>query len=486
MDTGLHEKRTITSVGVPTRDRPSSLDACLRSYLENCARHGRSPEFLVADDSSEHSANHTTAILQTLGREFNARIRYAGREDKERFVDILAREAGVSNEVVHFGLLGDDAAGRSTGANRNSLLLDSAGSLLLTVDDDTVCRTATPSDVQTELASFSEYDPTEFWFFPNRQSVLQSTRFLDLDICGCHEIFLGRAVDRTKVDEGGGRVTMTLNGLACDSGMASPRYYLGLTGASRDRLVASADVYHSALTTREIVRSVRQPTIVSGPFCMTTFVGFDNRFVLPPFFPVQRNSDGIFGHLLHKCVARSRSVFLPSILVHAPEPPRSFAPGDLWNAASSLRLSDIVISAVLGKQTADVESTEARLIELGRHLEWLGSLSLEDFEEYIRTAQQFRNFGFITALHGQLQKYESSPEYWANDVRRMIELMSQASSREDYVLPVDLRDGRAPDATRRLSQSLVRKFGALLQAWPAMFHAAVRLRANGTRISRAI
>ena len=36
---------------------------------------------------------------------------------------------------------------------------------------------------------------------------------------------------------------------------------------------------------------------------MTTCYGFDNRFMLPPFFPVQRNSDGIFGlGMLHRCV----------------------------------------------------------------------------------------------------------------------------------------------------------------------------------------
>jgi hypothetical protein len=64
-----------------------------------------------------------------------------------------------------------------------------------------------------------------------------------------------------------------------DSGMASPRYYLTLTGASRDRLVASPQAYRSAFESREILRSVRQPTITAGPFCMTTFLGLDNRRV---------------------------------------------------------------------------------------------------------------------------------------------------------------------------------------------------------------
>ena len=51
---------------------------------------------------------------------------------------------------------------------------------------------------------------------------------------------------------------------------------------------------------------------------MTTFFGFDNRLLLPPFFPVQRNADGIFGLVLQKCVDGSRVAFLPSVLLHAP------------------------------------------------------------------------------------------------------------------------------------------------------------------------
>jgi hypothetical protein len=31
---------------------------------------------------------------------------------------------------------------------------------------------------------------------------------------------------------------------------------------------------------------------------MTTFLGLDNRVLLPPCFSVQRNSDGIFGLVL--------------------------------------------------------------------------------------------------------------------------------------------------------------------------------------------
>jgi hypothetical protein len=45
-------------------------------------------------------------------------------------------------------------------------------------------------------------------------------------------------------------------------------------------LVASPKIYRSAFRSREVVRTVRRPTIGTGPFIMTTFLGFDHRLVL--------------------------------------------------------------------------------------------------------------------------------------------------------------------------------------------------------------
>ena len=476
---------TISTIGIPTRNRLLSLKACLISYLENCQRHGRSPEFVVADDSDPDAASGSRALLQELARQFDARIRRVGREEKLRFAAMLAKEAHVSSEIVRFALFGHEVAELSTGGNRNSLLLDTVGTLVLSVDDDTLCRIAAAREQQTELSFFPRYDPTEFWFFPRREDALRSLSFLDTDVLACHEGLLGSSVTEL-AGERSGRVAMTLHGLAGDSGMASPRYYLSLSGVSRDRLTASAYAYKSALTSREVLRCVCQPMVAATPFCMTTFLGLDNRSVLPPFFPIQRNSDGIFGHILHKCVGGSHTAFLPSILLHAPEPPRVFARGDLWAGASSLRMSDIVISAALGRETRrEDESTEARLADLGKHLRWLGSVRLEDFEEYLRTVQKFRNFEFTTVLHSHLQTCGASPAFWADDVNRMIELTTQGSDREDYIIPQDLCRGE-PGEARRLSQELVGKFGELIEAWPAIFKAALQLRSSGIRMSATV
>jgi len=448
-----------------TRDRLPSLVACLESYLANCRRHARSPEFIVADDSrSKEAADATQAALRQLANRFSLRIRYAGRQEKSRFAAALACESRISLEIVRFALFGDERCRLSTGANRNSLLLDAAGETMLMVDDDTECLIAPAPDREEALSFYSGYDPSEFWFFPDRCSAMESVSFADIDVLGCHEPLLGS-------------VAMTMHGLLGDSGMASPRYYLTLSGASRERLVTSPQAYETAMHSREILRTVRRPTISDGPFCMSTFLGLDNRRSLPPFFPVQRNSDGIFGHLLRKCVDGARVAFLPWVLLHAPGPPRKFAPDDLWADTRSMRMADVVIACVLAH--------EMNGASLGKHLRWLRSLTLSDFEEYIGGVQNFRNFAFLTELHGQLQTHGASPKFWADDVSRMIELLSKPSP-PDYLIPRDLRDGRDAEAARRLAQELVGKFGEVLEAWPAMVASAARLRAGGQRMAAAL
>jgi hypothetical protein len=426
--------------------------------------------------------------LRRLGNRFNARIRYAGRKEKSRFAAALAAESAVSPETIDFALFGNASCERSTGANRNCLLLDTVGGLLLSVDDDTLCQIAGAPERETALSFFSGYDPTELWFFPNRARAIRSVSFADVDALGCHESLLGSDVaGLAGPTETTGRVAMTLNGLVGDSGMASPRYYLALTGPSRDRLVASPEAYSSALESREILRSARRPTISDSPFCMTTFLGLDNRLLLPPFFPVQRNSDGIFGMMLRECVEGSHTAFLPWILLHAPEPPRVFVPDDLWADAGAVRMPDIVIAAVLAHEShTRNHATAARFADLGKHLRWLGSLSSPEFEARLRTVQQFRNFAFTTVLESQLQTHGGAPAFWADDVRRMIELMSKASSAGEYLVPRDLRRGRDAGEARRLGQELIRKFGELLEAWPDLAAAAMRLRVDGFPLAEAL
>ena len=105
---------------------------------------------------------------------------------------------------------------------------------------------------------------------------------------------------------------------------------------------------------------------------MTTFFGLDNRVLLPPFFPVQRNSDGIFGLMLQKSTWHG-TAFLPSVLLHAP-PPRTFAARCDLDGCRRLAARDVSSPVSSGSMPTRACHDEARSFGSDDYLQWLGSL----------------------------------------------------------------------------------------------------------------
>jgi hypothetical protein len=480
---------SLSAVGFVTRDREASLVASLRSYLDNCRRHARTPEFIVVDGSNREDSGETVrAALSALPRSKGEVIRYAGLVEKRRFGAELARESSVDRDIVDFALFGDARCRRTTGANRNALLLDTIDALVFSADDDTVCRTAAAPEPQASVAITSDYDPTAFWFFPDRRRALEAAPEGGADPLDDHERFLGRTVaDLAGMADAAGEVTITLHGLVGDSGMGAPRYFLSLDGASRERLLASEEAYRSALRSREVLRTVSRPTLAASAFCMTPFYGFDNRRLLPPFFPVERNSDGVFGLMVHKYVAGSRVAFLPSVLLHAPQEHRSFADGAASADAASVRIADVLIAVIQAhKLTSMEEGDDVRLARLGSFLGDLASLETDDFARVAGTTQQLRTLAATALLEQRLREHAGAPGFWADDVKKTIETLRGTAANGDYIVPRDLSEGRDRHSALELARELVMKYGELLDAWPVLVESARRLKARDCRVSEPV
>ncbi|MEK7863813.1 MAG: hypothetical protein AAB295_11190, partial [Chloroflexota bacterium] len=436
----------IASVGVLTRDRVESLQRALVSYVENSRRHTRANDFIVVDDSERADArSRTRAMLKAVQSHHDAPISYASREEKEQLARALIDETHLPVDVVRFALFGDDACGSTIGANRNALLLATAGDMVFSADDDTVCRVARAADSRDALALVSGADPTEFRLYPDRDAAARSASHVDTDLLAVHERLLGRSLASCvaaareagepdldqmgprlfqSLESGDGRVLVTMNGLVGDSGMGSPRYFLALQGPSRERLVASEAAYTAAFESRAVVRAARRPTICDAPFCMTGFVGLDARGLLPPFFPVQRNSDGIFALTLRTCFADGYFGFLPWTLLHAPAEKRSFTADDLWRKSEGLRTADVLLACIGACEAGSATLSDGeRLRGLGRRLTALGSLEPGEFEEFLRLQLWRRAAAYAAALETLLRVHGESPRFWADDVKRTLDTL---------------------------------------------------------------
>jgi hypothetical protein len=129
---------------VPTCGRVTTLERTLESYLDNATNAGRRTAVVIADDSAQPATHaRCTKMLRKLAQRYDVEVAYATPPDTLAFATQLAAEAHVAADVVAFACLGSPAGGLITaGANRNVLLLHSAGEPVLSSDDDIVCRPA--------------------------------------------------------------------------------------------------------------------------------------------------------------------------------------------------------------------------------------------------------------------------------------------------------------------------------------------------------
>jgi hypothetical protein len=497
------QRRTIASTVIPTCNRVEPALRCLDDFVLCAKRFGRSGDFVVLDDSPDADVRRQyREALGAVAKREAVEVLYAGREEKLRFVDALVGPGGSNSpprHVVEFALFGAEGLTRLIGANRNASLLHTVGDAFLSADDDTRGRMALSPDAEEGLALTSTGDPTDFWFFPDRDSAFGAARFSDEDPWAQHERLLGRdlascvaehagSVDLdgasgrllTTLVSGEGRVRVTASGIVGDCGMGAPTYYLMLRGNSHERLVSSEAGYDVLRTTRDVLRVVPRWTIADGSFFMATSAGLDNSALLPPFFPVQFNEDGIFGVTLRSSFERGFIGYLPGAIQHDPTGHRAHRVQDLYQRQSRSNTADVVLYCLASHLPGPATREPAqRLHALGQHLKDFGALQPRDFEEFLRIQRWRQLSGSVSHLDDSLALYPDAPAGWTDDVHRCIDEAHECLKRQDEVALADLVPERSADEARALVQRLLFRFGELLECWPDIHEAARTLRQRG-------
>lgn len=514
-------------VALITANRVELARRCLESWADAERAFGRCSELLVFDDSRDAATRADyRAMLEAvavLAREHGASVRYAGWDQKRAYAAALAAELGASpssaehgseRALIDFALFGAEVTSMTAGANRNAVLLECAGTPVLSADDDTLWKRGRRPDPRDGLALSSVYDPTELWFYPDQSAALAAAELEACDWAAAHESLLGRTVgecvadadrtpasDRTdradridleraaasflsRLESGRGRVVVTNAGVVGDSGMGSTAYYLLRRGSTRERLIEDYERNH---LTRAVFRSVAQPTISEGSFLTMTSLGLDLRSPVPPFFPVLRNTDGVFGVTLRVACADAYLGHLPAAVAHQPMD-RASTMKDLLRAVSATRCDEVVMAGIstctFGPEAARLEADPAlRFLALGRHLVELARLPRAELIDFVRSHRSRRLAETSSFLVQSLALYGEAPAAWARDVRSMIEAIRATVVDPARFVPSDLLDGSGADAAWDKVQRLLKGYGELLISWPAVTAAAERLSKRGVRMT---
>ena len=495
----------IAFVGFPTGgNRGPLLARALESFALNLREHGRTADFVVAD-SSTRPEDQTAFRAQAgeLAQRFAVPVFYSGEPERRRFAAALVKRGACQPETIEFALLDPLGTGFACGANRNALLLHGAGGLLCSADDDVICRLSLLPEVRPERVSmFSNCDPFARWLFPDRESALREARIVERDFLAAHEEMLGRCVgeffppgmkgeELSLVDAGDdllrrlavgpAQVRTSYLGHFGDPGIPSSTYYLYYERANRDRMVASEEHYRAALASRSVLAAVPALSIGDASVSPGMAMGLDHRELLPPFFPVLHAEDFVFGATVWQCCTGSVAGHLPLAIQHDPPPGKTILlPSDL---GPQRRVVLFEFAHLIRRVIRDVElpqhaSTAERIPALGRALSELAAMPAVDFLEVLRQKILEHESEKLGYLHKQLEQGEL-PEFWRRDVEDFLLNAHASLQQEDFDIPHDLKTGRTPTENRVFMQELFRRYGQLLQEWPAIVAATGELRAAG-------
>jgi hypothetical protein len=480
----------ITTIAIPTCGRPE-LDDSLESYCRS-GWISKAKRLLVCDDSpqtatSERNRNRVLRVASLTGQP----VEYVGIHEKKRLIKELNRLHVAPPDVLAFGLFGVPGLALHMGANRNWILLLTSGEMVLSLDDDTLCRTTVapssrPRDIVVERDGASVWD---FWSYPNRETCFGAVVDEHMDIITEHEAFLGRplgAVCASLSEQQCGRgtdltavcdhfvvssvrqlgvITSTLNGGIGDSGMYSGLALLRHKNPdTHRRILRSADTLGQAMSSRYVIRQAPTTSIVhEGPLC-SMFMGIDNRLMIPPFFPSYRNEDGILASTLNACLPDSYVAHLPFSVMHNPQGQRQYA-DDGW---TRIRVADVVIACIAACSTAGREDAAAGLELLGSRLVALSSRPLVQFQDEVKHFLAKRANALLNENAQLLNRFASQPDFWARKVVLGGEQLKSALTTKEYFIPSDLPNVNSPEEAFTILKSLIYSYGQLLTCWPAV------------------
>ncbi len=480
---------TITTLGVPTRGRPRALERCLRSYAENARAAGRNLRFVVADDSGDARAvDATRHVLSRISASYNVQTAVISDDSIGRYVDALCEDGSCDRSVADFALRNPEGFDITIGAARNRLLLATLDELSIQADDDTICRPAVMADHARHggLTFFEKRDAAEFWFFNDQPALLAGVSRVTADYLGEYETLLGKGFDQLpqRTDDATSspyRVAAATAGFYGDMGSNEPLSRIFAKGDTFERLVSDRDHYKSLLVTRHIVRSFPGAHVSPGGPFYAGNLGLDNRGPLPPFAPVQRSEDAVFGGLLRRCYPDAIAGYLPIMFHHDPIDARAaFDEAQAWKAPfleGSGHLVSLLITTFVGIEPW--MNWQQRLGALGRYLEDIGRLPTSVFHAVLHTNRAHYYQCILGEIHSRRTISASAPAWWKTHLDRMEQWVAKRQAASEVHEPPDLaRPDSIGFGTQRL-QCFLRRFGALLQGWPNLVVRARALAALG-------
>ena len=493
------KRSPISSIAIVTANRVEKCMNALRSFADNAREHSRTVTFRLMDDSfsPDTQVRYQNELAHCAG-ERGLSVRYSGRGEKEAYVSRLA-QLGIDPKTARFALLGENDDGLPAfGANRNCVLMDTVGECVMNVDDDVVCRSTLHPCYPDQLRICGHLFPRDMWFFRERQEVLDHLPWSSVDILQEHEKMLGapvgdlllkyRANSTIELEDicnhilmgvlcGDAVVSITMGGVAGDSGGNSSKFLLNCLGQTKANLLSSRAVYDTAMSSREVLAVAKGYTISHVPFCHTLNIGLDNCDVLPPFFPVARGEDMTFGLTAMHCFNSCFLGHLPVALLHNAESGRNY------DDVPKFRMTQLITFLISSYQLPPGTERSEALRLTGRFLEELAAAPDREFWHQISGFAMTAAANWMRGLNMLLSMFDDYPAHWRKDLQDFHSGWTALLDDPLFCIPIEYRERYPVHIAKNKTRDIIKKAGGLLCTWPEMLAAAQYLKSKSIQLS---
>ncbi len=480
-----------TRVFIITCDRPAAVRRLLDSMLKN-ADLLRHEQLILVDDS--RSGTHTMANREAV-RDFNKRsamaMQYLGIAQQQALLDALLKALPQHSDGIRFLLDRQRWAGhKSYGLARTLCLLGSVGRRAIVMDDDVVCR-AVPSPHREEGLAFAG-SARQVDFYRSQADVQARTEVEGFDPLAGHALCLGLGLGRAARALGvrqpdakilyqsnaaflqqwtaDSPVLITQSGSLGDPGTRNTQWIYTLDPASAKRLLATSGGLSAAATQRAYWMGMPRPTF-SKMAVISQVTGLDNTRLLPPYFPVFRGEDYLFGAMVEYLYPEAATLEYDWSVPHLPLEDRQGRPTDARSFGKfAVNPAKYVTDRTSYQTGIPAQTRLAGLVQLARELSEMSDRALVNlYRVEIAEAQVSR----LAQLKSVLQDGVQRPPEWRAVLDEAVAVVNR--SMQELAQPTD--DARTA-AERSVPELLVefrhyaRQFALGLESWPEVRVAA--------------
>jgi hypothetical protein len=482
-----------TRVFIITCDRPTAVQRLLESMLHagNLSRHEHL--FLVDDSRDQHNADMNQEAAAKFNLSSPKNIQYVGAEAQQQLMDGLIAELPEHEQGIRFLIDRPRWNDKKTyGLARTMSLLLSVGCRAIVMDDDVICAAVT-SPHKSEGLTFGD-SPREVDFYSSEQDILNRTAKADFDPLSGHAQCLGltmaQAIKKLGFDKLQGHdlqganaayinlwdsdtpVLITQCGTLGDPGTPSTSWVYNVDADSARRLLASLGGLEGALVNRHYWMGQPRP-MFNKLAVISQITGLDNSNLLPPYFPVFRGEDYLFGAMTEYLHPNAATLDYDWCVPHFPLDARK---GSIENQPAtgkgSINLSKYITDHTLYQQGIPAETRlEALTVLLQELSETSDDGLLTIYRSQVAEAQGAQAKGLDVMLQNDIQRTEAWQAHLQQSLANINEAMQGAARLKDISsIPDDYQELGILEEFRAYSG----EYAVALKGWPAIRNVAQR------------